>query len=97
MVKENAKFKIDENWSFKWIQLSTCYQTTGKRYLQKIQQLISILFKTSSYKKQLNTFHSKANYERTLPDITSIQHSYTNFKKVFWEYVLGFDFAVEKY
>ena len=36
------------------------YQTTGKRHLQKIKRSKSILFKTSSYKKQLNTFCWKA-------------------------------------
>ena len=51
---------------------STCKTTTGKRHLQKVKQSKSVLFKQSSYKKQLNTFCWKANYERTLPDITSI-------------------------
>ena len=36
------------------------YQTTGKRHLQKIKQSKSILFQTSSYKRQLNTFCWKA-------------------------------------
>ena len=77
---ENLKqMKIDLSNGFNQYMLPNYW----KKILQKIQQLISILFKTSSYKKQLNTFRSKANYERTLPDITSIQHSYTNFKKVF--------------
>ena len=89
-------------WILYWILFQNIHTCTYQKTL--LNTVFHLFLKSSkafrelsSYKKQPNIFCWKANREGGLFDINWTWSTYTNLTKVFWEYVSGFDFAVETY